>query len=204
MKTNNNYSKLFVISVVFSVLWIISCILSIMESIIVGLEIWYTPTFIFAVYSAISDLSASGNLWEATLTFFEALLALPLVVLFAGIIYIPIIVVVLVVYGVTFWIGAIYALVSIVLIIISLVFAILLLAFASKSRNKDLIDVKAMNKAKVFAIIGLASLLIAGAPNVISIISVLRYAFILVACITALIGVSRGIKACSEDKGETL
>lgn len=196
MENKNNYSKLFKISLIFAIFWLVTCSLSAIESVIMGLELYYLPTFVFSVYTAISTfIETSGNVWDTILVFFESALALPLVIIFAGVIYFPIVIVVLLIYGVTFWIGVGYAAVSIVLIAISMVFSILLLVSVNKLKNDDLISIKTMKKAKVFAIIGLVSLIIAGAPNVFSLISILRYAFILVSCITAIIGVSRYIKA---------
>ena len=157
----------------------------------------------FSIYAFVETLQENpGDVLGAILVGLESIIGLPLAIVFASFIYLPIGIVMMIIYGVSFVVGLVYSAASILLLNICLVFAILLLANVSASKSKNEINLKAMKRAKIFAIIGLVTLLIAGAPNVFSIISVLRYIFILVACITALIGASKGLKANKEQPKE--
>ena len=197
---SNNYSKLFKVSTVFGILWLFTCLFSIIESVLVGLGICFAPTAMFSFYCFVQSIVENPkDIIGAFLISFEALFALPLVLVFSSFIFFPVVILVLLFYGISFWAGVIYSGASIIMLVISLVFAILL--FANTSVSQDGVDNndKAMKIARVFVILGLISLIIAGAPNVFSIISILRYIFIIVACVTALVGVSKSQKLNTEN-----
>ena len=195
----NNYRGLYIASVILCAFWLVSIIFSLVESIFVGLGIWYAPTVGLALYSSISEYINGASVLDAIYDFFTALIGMPIALFITSFLFAPLAIIALVVYGVFFFIGVGYALVSIICLIIGMIFAIILLVNSAKAMKKDYVNVKAVKVAKVFAILSLVSFLFAWMPNAFSLISIFRYIVILVAAILVLVASSRAIKASKEE-----
>lgn len=191
-----SFRKFFVISLILSILWLITILLSMVENLLVGFGIWYSPTIGFAIYAAISEMIENGKtVFDAIYYFFIALIGMPIAIVIGGVIFIPLWFIMAIIYGVSLFVAVIYGIICFIFLVIGLVFSIGLLASSAKSSKGN---IKAAKTARVFAILGLVSLLFAGLPNVFSIISIFRYICILVAAIFAIIGCNKAIKAEKE------
>ena len=200
MPKKNNYRGLFIASMVLSIFWLLSIILSVGETFLVGLGIWYSPTFFISLYMAIEDLTGNGaSILTAIQTFFSGLVALPFVLFISSFIFAPVAIIAMVLYGTFFFFALVYSAISFVCLAINMAFCIGLLATSAKAKSKQFVNEKAAKAAKVFAILGLVSLLFAGMPNVLSLISIFRYIVMIVACILAIVGCGKAIKAKQEE-----
>ena len=198
----NNYRGLFLASMILCIFWFVSIVFSIVETIFVGFDIWYFPTVVLSVWMAISDVIENGaSIADAIQIFFTGLIAMPLVLSITSILFAPLIVIVLAVYGASFFGAVVYCVISYICLVVGLVFSIGLLVNTAKAKNKEYVNVKAAKAAKVFAILGLVSILVAWMPNAFSLISIFRYIVLLVACILAIVGSSKAIKASKEETG---
>ena len=200
MPKKNNYRGLFIASMILSIFWLLSIVFSVVETFFVGLGIWYSPTFYISLYMTIEDLTENGaSIFTAIRTFFSGLVAMPFVLIISSFIFAPLAIIAMVLYGVFFFFALVYSGISFVCLAINMVFCIGLLATSAKAKNKQFVNEKAAKAAKVFAILGLVSLLIAGMPNILSLISIFRYIVIIVACILAIVGCGKAIKAKQEE-----
>lgn len=199
---NKSFRPLFVVSLIFSIFWLITCLLSMIETFFVGLGIWYSPTVGLSLYIAIDSFFAEdgGNLAMSIAVFFEGLVAVPLVLGYISIIFLPTILIVFIFYGSSLLVSVIYGAISIAFLLFEMIIAIGLLITSAISLKKSEIKGGALKAARVFAILGLVSLLVAWAPTAFSLITVCRYIDIFVACILALVGASKGLKAKKEEQ----